>query len=94
MINVASKSTKCFALSYLRDYRDYLNIVRNIFEKYENVNMRDFSKVLKILPSLYMLRHFIKTFYIYVLLRFFAKVRSLGDLLYFNRLQIRASESE
>ena len=44
MRNGALKSTKCFAFSYLRDDRDYLNIVRNIFEKYENVNMRDFTK--------------------------------------------------
>ena len=29
-----------------------------------------------------------------LLLRFLAKVRSLGDLLYLNRLQIRAWESE
>ena len=74
MTNVAWKSTKSFALSYLRDYRNYLNIDHNIFKKYENVNVRFFKRMLKILPSLYKLRHFIKTFY--VLLKFFAKARS------------------
>ena len=43
MTNVAYKSTEFLALSYLRDYRDVLNCLQE-FEKYENVNIRDFSK--------------------------------------------------